>query len=108
MLDKVSKETFEPYVNQIFGLVIDAQGTIPLQLLSVTPHPTHPGYQRSAPEGAALRQEGFTLTFCGPNRPALPQRMYDLEHESLGKLEMMFLVPVGEDGHGRYYEAVFN
>lgn len=108
MLDKVTKENFEPYVNQTFDLDLDGQGHVPLQLISVTPHNTHPGYRRAAPEGAILRQEGFTLTFCGPRQPALPQRMYNLEHESYGKLEMVFLVPVGEDGHGRIYEAVFN
>ncbi|NJN54353.1 MAG: hypothetical protein HC804_06095 [Anaerolineae bacterium] len=108
MLDKVTKESFEPYLNQIFNLNLDDQGNIPLQLMSVTPHQTHTGYQRAAPTGATLRQAGFTLTFCGPRQPALTQRMYDLEHETFGKLEMLFLVPVSEDGNGRYYEAVFN
>lgn len=108
MLDKVTKESFEPYLNQIFDLDFDGQGHIPLQLMNVTSHQTHAGYQRAAPEGAILRQVGFTLTFYGPRQPALPQRMYDLEHETFGKLEMLFLVPVGEDGNGRYYEAVFN
>lgn len=108
MLDKVTKETFEPYVNQVFALDLDGQGSLPLQLMSVAPHQAHDDYRRAAPEGAAMRQEGFTLTFCGPRQPALPQRMYNLEHEAVGRLEMMFLVPVGEDGNGRYYEAVFN
>ncbi len=108
MLDKLTKESFEPHVNQIFNLDLDGQGFVPLQLTSVTAHPAYAGYQRAAPQGAALRQEGFTLTFRGPTQPALPQRMYNLEHESMGKLEMLFLVPVGEDGNGRTYEAVFN
>ncbi len=108
MLDKVTKETFEPFVNQTFALDLDGQGSVPLQLRSVTAHQTHPGYRREVPAGATLRQEGFTLTFCGPHHPALPQRMYSLEHKVMGKLEMMFLVPVGEDENGRYYEAVFN
>ena len=79
-----------------------------LQLTSVTSHATETSYFRTAPEGSDLRQEGFTLLFCAPNRPALPQRIYSLEHETLGKIEMMFLVPVAEDENGRYYEAVFN
>lgn len=108
MLDTLTKDSFEPYVNQIFNLDLDGQGFMPLQLVSVVSHPAHSGYRRAAPEGAALRQEGFTLTFRGPTHPALPQRMYNLEHESIGKLDMIFLVPVGEDGHGRTYEAVFN
>ncbi|HRQ41050.1 MAG TPA: hypothetical protein PLD25_24300 [Chloroflexota bacterium] len=108
MLDKLTKESFAPHVNQIFNLDLDGQGFVPLQLTSVTAHPAYPGSQRAALQGAVLRQEGFTLTFHGPSRPALPQRMYNLEHDTMGKLEMLFLVPVGEDGHGRTYEAVFN
>lgn len=108
MLDKVTKETFQPYVKQFFALDLDGQGSVPLQLIDVLSHQVHSGHRRAAPDGATLRQEGFTLTFCGPRQPALPQRMYNLEHESIGKLEMIFLVPVAEDGNGRYYEAVFN
>ena len=108
MLDKVTKETFEPYLNQFFILDLEGQDSVPLQLMDVMAHQTHSDYERKAPVGAVLRQEGFTLTFRGPRQPALPQRMYSLEHEVLGKLDLMFLVPVGEDGNGRYYEAVFN
>ncbi len=108
MLDKMTKDSFEPYVNQIFNLDLDGQGFVALQLASVVSHPAYSGHRRTAPEGATLRQEGFTLTFRGPTQPALPQRMYNLEHESIGKLDMIFLVPVGEDGYGRMYEAVFN
>ena len=108
MLDKVTKETFEPYLNQFFTLDLDVQSSVPLQLMDVMAHQADPNYQRKAPEGAVIRREGFTLTFCGPRQPALSQGTYYLEHEVLGKLELMFLVPVGEDGNGRYYEAVFN
>lgn len=106
MLDKLTKETFEPFVNQIFWLDLDGQAQVRLQLMSVTPHQTEA--KRAAPVGDTLRQEGFTLLFRGPKQPALPQRMYLLEHETMGRLEMIFLVPVAEDGNGRYYEAVFN
>jgi hypothetical protein len=33
--------------------------------------------------------------------------MYQLQHERLGAFEL-FLVPVGQDQDGVYYEAVFN
>jgi hypothetical protein len=108
MLDKLKKEMFEPLINQLFLLDLDGHGKMQLQLTSVTSHATETSYFRTAPEGSDLRQEGFTLLFRAPNRPALPQRIYSLEHETLGKMEMIFLVPVAEDENGRYYEAVFN
>ena len=37
----------------------------------------------------------------------LQQGMYQLQHDQLGALEL-FLVPVGRDHEGLYYEAVFN
>jgi hypothetical protein len=36
----------------------------------------------------------------------LPQRIYRLEHEQMGPLEL-FIVPVGPDGDGLGYEAIF-
>ncbi len=56
---------------------------------------------------AQLREESFSLIFRGPLNLPLRQRTYSMKHYALGNLEM-FLVPVGKDGGGRYYEAVFN
>jgi hypothetical protein len=53
------------------------------------------------------RLENFSLLFRGPMAPVLPQRIYRLDHNSLGRLEI-FLVPLGPDGEGMQYEAVFN
>jgi hypothetical protein len=36
----------------------------------------------------------------------LPQRIYRLEHDELGALDL-FLVPIGRDDSGVRYEAVF-
>jgi hypothetical protein len=37
----------------------------------------------------------------------MPQRIYRLQHEELGQLEL-FLVPIGPDADGMCYEAVFS
>jgi len=55
----------------------------------------------------SARMESFSLLFCGPIAPYLPQGIYRLQHEKLGTMEM-FLVPLGPDGRGMQYEAVFN
>ena len=44
----------------------------------------------------------FSLEFQGGPSPPLPQRIYRVEHEELGALEI-FLVPIAPDR----YEAVF-
>ena len=51
-------------------------------------------------------REPFNLLFRGPLEPFLEQQMVVLQHDELGQLEL-FLVPVGQDDQGYYYEAVF-
>ena len=51
-----------------------------------------------------LAAEG--TVFSGPVRPMLDQAVHPLSHPDLGELEV-FLVPVGADGDGVQYEAVF-
>ncbi len=55
-------------------------------------------------EGARRRQ--FSLLFRGGPDPPLGQRIYRVEHDELGALDI-FLVPLGPDGVGQRYEAVF-
>lgn len=59
-------------------------------------------------EGAARspQRSSFSLVFRGGPSPPLPQRIYRVEHESLGALDL-FLVPLGPDAVGERYEAVF-
>ena len=63
--------------------------------------------QRRRSRGSAPRREPFSMYFIGPPQPILPQAMYTLrgEAETFGRL---FIVPIGQDGDGTDYEAVFN
>ena len=56
---------------------------------------------------ASPRQETFSLRFRGAGDRPLHQATWKLDHAVLGPLDI-FLVPVGQDERGRYYEAVFN
>lgn len=49
----------------------------------------------------------FSVILEGPPDPVLPQRIWRLGSEQLGKLDV-FIVPVGGDGTATHYEAVFN
>ena len=59
-----------------------------------------------APAGVGSRRIPFSLIFHGPRQPTLPQKIYPLEHDRLGRLEI-FLVPLGPQGESMRYEAIF-
>ena len=96
MLDKVTKDTFQPVQGEVFNLVLRPGEIIPLELTAV---------RGTGLQGLASREQ-FSLHFKGPAAPALPQQIYRLEHPALGALEI-FLVPIRRDGEGMTYEAVF-
>jgi hypothetical protein len=52
------------------------------------------------------RRTPFSLIFRGPPAVLLPQRIYRLEHATLGAFEL-FIVPLGPDAQGLRYEAIF-
>jgi len=58
-------------------------------------------------DGSTSRQVSFSLLFRGPQQPLLAQQIYSFEHDRLGRFDL-FIVPVKQDTHGVYYEAVFN
>jgi hypothetical protein len=82
---------FEPRLGQHFRVVPGEQPPFALELVEVSEIPREPGGR--AP---------FSLEFAGGPTPPLPQRIYRVEHDALGTLEI-FLVPIAADR----YEAVF-
>lgn len=100
MLDKLTVTTFEEQLGKLFRLSLPDGGAIELVLVEARSLSLRPGT-------AGPRREPFSLLFRGPKSPVLAQRIYPLEHETLGRLEI-FLVPVGPDGEGMRYEAIFN
>lgn len=99
MLDKMTKETFEPRKGESFELAIGEggeTGTIDLRLAEI---------RGTGLQGKATREQ-FALHFHGPSEPLLPQQIYQLENAEMGALEI-FLVPVARDDEGVTYEAVF-
>lgn len=97
-MDELTVETFSPHVGSAFALQLD-DATVELVLFEAVPRGT------SEPLAAGARAQ-FSLSFRGPARPVLPQRIYRLEHGALGALDL-FLVPLAADGEGAVYEAAF-
>jgi hypothetical protein len=101
VLDRVTATTFEPAVGDTFVLDAGDAGTLDLELLEARQH------DPSAPaQDASGARAPFSLTFRGPADPVLPQRIYRLEHDSVGAIEI-FIVPIAHDDAGTSYEAVF-
>jgi hypothetical protein len=101
VLDRLSANSFAPTVGDMFALDADDAGRLELELLEARLHdPDAPA------EDASGARAPFTLTFRGPTDPLLPQRIYHLEHPSLGALEI-FVVPIAHDDSGTTYEAIF-
>ncbi len=95
MLDNLTHARFSECLNTQFRLLdIPSEGKA-LVLAQVSElHKNH-------------KYEVFSLLFHGPVEYPLQQRIYRLQHDQLGILEI-FLVPVGRDKEGYHYEAVFN
>jgi uncharacterized protein DUF6916 len=98
MAAALTEKEFSQHVNTKFQLKLDDQ-KIELELVEVK------GYLPQANEQTGM--ERFSVFFDGPGDVRLPQRLYSLQHEQMGEIEI-FLVPVSGNGKGFRYEAVFN
>jgi hypothetical protein len=91
---------FSLYLHQTFLMDVGAIERVELELVEVTAFGCE-----GAPPGAV--RQPFSLVFRGPKGASYPQRIYRLEHEQMGVMEI-FLVPLGPDAEGTRYEAIFN
>ena len=58
------------------------------------------------PSNSSTRSESFSLLFKGPQDIFLPQKIWLLNHSTLGDISL-FLVPISQDDDGFCYEAIF-
>ena len=93
-LGALTAETFAPLQGDRFLLTPGDSPAFEVELVEVT----------TSLQGASRTQ--FSLLFRGGPDPPLPQRIYRIEHDDLGAIEI-FLVPLGPDAGGQRYEAVF-
>ena len=98
MLEDLTRESFAPHVGSEFRLPVEGRASVSLTLIEAT--------ALGPPRAGAPARAPFSLVFRGPRAPMLPQRIHRLEHDALGPLEI-FIVPIGPDGEGMRYEAIF-
>ncbi len=100
MLDQLTHNDFTPHIQSIFTIHYSDDAFLEAQLVSVDT------IGERKPK-ASMRQ-AFSLVFHVNNggMDFLPQKMYEIRHSHMGRFEP-FLVPLGPDGTGFRYEAVF-
>jgi hypothetical protein len=91
-------ESFSPHLNSTFAIGL-GESSVELTLTQATKQPVRPF--------PGMMREPFSLIFRSGTPVVLPQRLYPLKHEALGKLDI-FIVPIGRDLQGTVYQAVFN
>jgi hypothetical protein len=92
MLENLTVDDFRPLQGDRFRIAPDGASAFEVELVEVTEIPRDPGGR--AP---------FSLVFQGGPNPPVEQRIYRVEHDELGELDI-FLVPIAVDR----YEAVFS
>ena len=104
MLDQLTVTDFVAHVNTSFRVLLGSGDVLDLELIEAKTI----GESRR-PDSPGIRQHAFSLIFRGPRDRLLPQRIYPVEHPTLGALHI-FLVPLGPEGdsQGLHYQAVFN
>lgn len=102
MLDQLTVDDFKGAIGQSFALQADDEATLDLELIEAST------LDAGVPskDGKGVRNP-FQIMFRGPADPIAPQRIYELENDGVGTLEI-FLVPVGQDAAGVRYQAVFS
>ena len=91
MLEDLTIDDFRPLRGDRFRIAPDGAEAFEVELVEATEIPREPGGR--AP---------FSLVFQGGPNPPLAQRIYRVDHDRLGELDI-FLVPIAVDR----YEAVF-
>jgi len=96
-LDKVHRAQFTKWVDQDFEISLKNAPPLHVRLVEV----------RSLGAAHAGGREPFALEFRASASTRLPQQIYAVSHAQLGTMDI-FLVQIGADSTGAYFEAVFN
>lgn len=94
MLETLTKASFDDHMNTLFTIIDESAGPVELELVE-------------AEENITEKLYSFSILFVGPADMPLIQKIYKIEHDRMGTLDL-FLVPVGQTGAGLEYEAVFS
>ena len=100
--ETLTVDVFQPRVGETFRIRPRPEHELEAQLIEA--RALGGGPVRA--DGGASRRVPFSLSFRTTLTVPLPQRIYQVVHDEMGSYEI-FLVPVGPDGKGMVYEAIF-
>lgn len=95
MPENPNSQSFADNLHSVFRMVLPEGASLNLELIEVAEQNYSPQFEQ------------FSVIFRGPLTPLCPQRIYKLEHERLGTMEL-FLVPLGPEKEGMLYQSCFN
>jgi hypothetical protein len=101
-LANLTVDAFQPRVGDRFRIRPSPESTIDAELIEARAL----GESGRSPAKGSVRPTPFALLFRTTLKGALPQRIYQVEHDEMGAYDI-FLVPVGPDAVGMVYEAIF-
>jgi hypothetical protein len=95
-LENLTIDVFESRVGERFRIRAQPGSELAAELIEA----------RSLGKAGRTGRAPFTLSFRTAEATVLPQRIYEVAHDEMGSYDI-FLVPVGPDGKGMVYEAIF-
>ena len=102
-LESLTVDVFQPRIGETFRIHPRADSEIDAELIDAR---ALGGGPTRAHAETSRRRVPFSLSFRTSFTVPLPQQIYEVAHDELGSYEI-FLVPVGPDGKGMVYEAIF-
>jgi hypothetical protein len=102
-LETLTVDAFQPRVGDTFRIRHRPEHEVEAELIEARPLGGGPS---RAPSETSQRRTPFSLSFRTSLTAPLPQSIYQVVHDEMGAYEI-FLVPVGPDGKGMVYEAIF-
>jgi len=102
-LETLTVDAFQPRVGQTFRIRARPESEVEAELIEARELGGGPA---RADAQTSRRRTPFSLSFRTSLMTPLPQSIYEVVHHELGGYEI-FLVPVGPDGKGMVYEAIF-
>ena len=102
-LETLTVDVFQPRVGETFRIRPRPEHELEAELIEAR---ALGGGPSRAPSEASRRRTPFSLSFRTSLTAPLPQSIYEVAHDELGSYQI-FLVPVGPDGKGMVYQAIF-
>ena len=102
-LETLTVDVFQPRIGDTFRIRPRPESEIEAELIEARTLGGGPGRALS---DMPRRRTPFSLSFRTSLTAPLPQSIYEVAHDELGSYQI-FLVPVGPDGKGMVYEAIF-